>query len=81
MSCLAHTEAVIDFGDDDREDDVNDDALRALLPRVEALHSELQLHLHDGRKGEMIREGVKIALVGAPNAGMSTGKTTVLFTF
>lgn len=34
VGCLAHTEAVIDFGDDDREDDVNDDAMWALTPRV-----------------------------------------------
>jgi hypothetical protein len=34
MSCLAHFEAVIDFGDDDREDDVSDAAITALLPKV-----------------------------------------------
>jgi hypothetical protein len=36
MSCLAHFEAVIDFGDDDREDDVSDAAITALLPKVNA---------------------------------------------
>lgn len=70
MGCLAHTEAVIDFGDDDREDDIDDDALYALIPRVEQLRSELEFHLRDGRKGEIVRDGVKIALSGAPNAGM-----------
>jgi hypothetical protein len=34
MSCLAHFEAVIDFGDDDREDDVSDAAITTLLPKV-----------------------------------------------
>ena len=69
MSCLAHTEAVIDFGDDDREDDVSDAALHALQPRVRTLLAELQRHLQDGRRGELVREGIHIALAGPPNAG------------
>lgn len=69
MSCLAHTEAVIDFGDDDREDDVSDAALLALQPRVKKLLNELQGHLKDGRRGELVREGIHIALAGPPNAG------------
>ncbi len=72
MSCLAHTEAVIDFGDDDREDDINDSAMYSIIPRIEHLRSELQKHLKDGRRGEILREGVNIALVGPPNAGKSS---------
>ena len=72
LSCLAHTEAVIDFGDDDREDDVNDSAMYALIPRVRVLREELRSHLQDGRKGELVRDGVKIALAGPPNAGKSS---------
>jgi tRNA modification GTPase len=37
LGCLAHTEAVIDFGDDDREDDINDSAMWALIPRIKKL--------------------------------------------
>ena len=72
LNCLAHTEAVIDFGDDDREDDVNDSAMYALIPRVRVLQEELMSHLQDGRKGELVRDGVKIALAGPPNAGKSS---------
>jgi len=72
MKCLAHTEAVIDFGDDDREDDVNDSAMYALIPKVKELREELEFHLRDGRKGEIIREGIRIALAGPPNAGKSS---------
>lgn len=60
---------MIDFGDDDREDDVSDDALDALIPRVKTLLKELEHHLQDGRKGEIVRDGVRIALAGPPNAG------------
>ncbi len=72
MKCLAHTEAVIDFGDDDREGDINDSAMKPLIPIIEQLRSELLLHLRDGRKGEIIREGVQIVLAGQPNAGKSS---------
>lgn len=72
LVCLAHTEAVIDFGDDDRENDVNDAAFRQLIPRVKQLRSELVDVLRDGRRGEIVREGLKVALVGPPNAGKSS---------
>ena len=72
LGCLAHTEAVIDFGDDDREDDVSDATMYALLPRVQTLRDELIGHLRDGRRGELVRDGVKIALAGPPNAGKSS---------
>jgi tRNA modification GTPase len=72
MKFLAHTEAVIDFGDDDREDDINDDAMWSLIPQVKELRSQLEVHLRDGRKGEIVREGVSVALVGPPNAGKSS---------
>jgi tRNA modification GTPase len=90
MKCLAHCEAVIDFGDDDREDDVNDSVMWQLLPKVKALKKELgiyinnyrlivtnnfyyvEIHLNDGKKGELVREGIKIALIGPPNAGKSS---------
>lgn len=69
LKCLAHTEAVIDFGDDDREGDIDDHAMAPLMPIVETLVKELEHHVHDGKKGEIIREGIQIALVGQPNAG------------
>jgi len=69
MKCLAHTEAVIDFGDDDREGDINDDAMYTLIPKVSRLRDQLKTHLLDGRRGELVREGIRIALIGPPNAG------------
>lgn len=70
--CLAYTEAVIDFGDDDREGDIDDSVLNALIPRVATLRDELQQQLSGSRSGELIREGVRIVLVGPPNAGKSS---------
>jgi tRNA modification GTPase len=52
LQCLAHTEAVIDFGDDDREDDVDaSQVMAAIVPKVQQLRTELQSHLADSRRG------------------------------
>jgi tRNA modification GTPase len=65
--CLAHTEAVIDFGDD-----VDDGAFEAVLPRVEELHTQMKRQLSDDRRGEIVRGGIQVAIVGPPNVGKST---------
>jgi ribosome biogenesis GTPase A len=40
--------------------------------RVSALAASLRVHLNDARRGERIRSGVSVAIVGPPNAGKST---------
>ena len=39
---------------------------------VEILHGEILQHLDDGRRGERLRSGVHVAIVGAPNSGKSS---------
>ncbi len=65
----ASIEACLDFPE---EDDVIAAALEPLRPQVEALAASMQTHLHDGRRGERIRQGLTIALTGPVNAGKST---------
>lgn len=66
---MAHCEAVIDFGDDDRENDIDDSDMWVLSPRVKALCADLKRVLNDNHRGEIIRDGVRVALIGPPNAG------------
>ena len=40
--------------------------------RVEQLLAEVTAHLNDGRRGERLRSGVHMTIVGAPNAGKSS---------
>lgn len=65
---LAHAEADIDFPDEDLPDGLR----AALLPQIEQLNVELQNHLSDNQRGERLRDGITLAIVGAPNAGKST---------
>jgi len=39
---------------------------------VRALRVEVARHLHDARRGELVRSGMQVAIVGAPNAGKSS---------
>ncbi|MBI1197346.1 MAG: tRNA uridine-5-carboxymethylaminomethyl(34) synthesis GTPase MnmE [Phenylobacterium sp.] len=65
---LAMLEAAVDFPDEEVPHDV---AARA-RPVLEALVAELETAAADAERGERIREGYRIALIGAPNAGKST---------
>ncbi len=68
IKAQAHFEACIDFADEDIPDDL-DEAARA---RLRALRLEMQGHLDDGHRGERLRDGVHVAILGAPNVGKSS---------
>lgn len=65
---LAQQEAAIEFEMDDLPTDVGARAREAAA----ALQTEITAHLDDGRRGERLREGVSIVILGAPNAGKSS---------
>jgi tRNA modification GTPase len=68
LSALALFEAAVDFPDEELPQDV---AARA-RPGLERLIAELEAAIVDAQRGERVRDGYRIALVGAPNAGKST---------
>ena len=43
-----------------------------MRPEIALLEQEISRHLADGRRGEILREGLRVVVVGAPNAGKST---------
>ena len=53
---------------------VADSASSSVIVRqkVTELHGEIEKHLDDGRRGERLRTGVHVAIIGAPNAGKSS---------
>jgi tRNA modification GTPase len=63
----AHLEADIEFPDEDIGDPV-----AGLSGQLKSLRNSIDLHLADARRGERLRDGVIIAVVGAPNAGKSS---------
>lgn len=68
IHALAHLEAYIDFPDEDLPPDV----ARAVEGEIATLRDQIAAHLDDGHRGERLRDGLHIAIVGPPNAGKSS---------
>jgi tRNA modification GTPase len=65
---LAHIEADIEFPDEDLPEGLAPEVVTA----VQKLSAEIQEHLSDNRRGERLRDGIQVAVIGAPNAGKSS---------
>ena len=68
LHALAMLEAAVDFPDEDLPEAVAERA----RPGLRQLSAELDQALADVARGRRVRDGFRIALVGAPNAGKST---------
>lgn len=69
LDALSKLEAEIDFAP---EEEVPDDLLAEVLPGMAALADDIDRHLADDGRGERLRSGLKVALIGPPNAGKSS---------
>lgn len=69
MKSLANVEAYIDFNE---EENVEEDALDEVEQIVQNLIKSIESHLNDNRRGERLRSGVRVAIIGQPNAGKSS---------
>jgi tRNA modification GTPase len=67
-TALAHLEADIDFPDEDLPAAV----AQAVIPSIEGVRDSILLHLDDSRRGERLRDGLYVAILGAPNVGKSS---------
>ncbi|MCA3323296.1 MAG: tRNA uridine-5-carboxymethylaminomethyl(34) synthesis GTPase MnmE [Roseomonas sp.] len=65
---LAHQEASIEFAEDGLPTDLDAKARAG----AGELRAEIEAHLADARCGELLREGLVFAIIGAPNAGKSS---------
>src|SRR5208282_93583 len=68
LRLLAYGEAAIDFPDETAEagserDRAND---------ISGLIKEISQHLEDNRRGELLRDGLSLVILGAPNVGKSS---------
>ena len=68
IEATALAEADIDFSDQDLPDWLGE----AGRQRIGGLATSIEQHLDDARRGELVRDGFEIAIVGAPNAGKSS---------
>jgi len=68
VACLAHFEAELDFSDEEIPDDLHN----KVRQDVAHLQNQIRSHLKDARRGERLRNGIRLAIIGPPNAGKSS---------
>lgn len=68
LECVAHLEAFIDFP----EEGIDPESGAALRHRMEKVQARLAHLLATANEGRLLREGITLALCGAPNAGKSS---------
>ena len=68
LHVLARIEAYIDFPDEDLPQSLKDEALNGIAK----FRDKISEHLNDNRRGEKIREGIFVVILGAPNVGKSS---------
>ena len=68
MAALAHWEAAIDFSDEllPKETEM------LVLGEVSKLANEIKMQLDDGHRGERLRHGIEVVILGPPNSGKSS---------
>src|SRR5205814_3075686 len=68
LRLVAHLEAAIDFPDEDLPPEIEAEVAAG----IRAMAEEIAAHLADGHRGERLRDGIAVAILGPPNAGKSS---------
>ncbi|EKV12043.1 Mitochondrial GTPase (Mss1), putative [Penicillium digitatum PHI26] len=65
-------EALIDFSEDQHFDESTEELVSSVARQVRALSVQIGFHIANASRGELLRNGIRVALLGAPNAGKSS---------
>ncbi len=68
LASLARAEAAVDFPDEDLPSGL----VQRSISDISRIQKEILLYLEDRHRGERLREGFSVAILGAPNAGKSS---------
>lgn len=68
ITAQAYLELDIDFSDEE----IPEDIIIKVQPIIKSLLDKITRHLGEGIKGERIRDGLQVVIMGAPNIGKST---------
>ncbi|KAJ5779003.1 hypothetical protein N7457_006723 [Penicillium paradoxum] len=65
-------EALIDFSEDQHFDESTEELVSSVAGQVRTLGVQIGFHIANASRGELLRNGIRVALLGAPNAGKSS---------
>ena len=72
LQARGEIEALIDFSEDQHFDEPQAELLENVAAQIEQILKSIALHETGSQKSELLRSGIKIALVGPPNTGKSS---------
>jgi tRNA modification GTPase len=72
LQARGELEALIDFSEDQHFDESPQEFVDSVASQVRALRRQILFHIQNASKGELLRNGLRVALLGAPNAGKSS---------
>ena len=72
LAARGELEALIDFSEDQHFDESPAQLCASVAHQVQALRVQMEAHVANAVRGELLRNGIAMALLGAPNAGKSS---------
>ena len=72
LAARGEVEALIDFSEDQHFDESPATLISNVRKQVLELSSQIELAIANSSRGELLRNGIKVALLGAPNVGKSS---------
>lgn len=72
LQARGELEALIDFSEDQHFDESPAVLCASVADQVRTLGAKVQAHVANAMRGELLRNGISVALLGAPNAGKSS---------
>jgi tRNA U34 5-carboxymethylaminomethyl modifying GTPase MnmE/TrmE len=72
LAARAELEALIDFSEEQQLDDAPSALVAGVATRVRRLRAQLRAHSRNAMRGELLRGGLQLCLLGAANAGKSS---------
>ncbi|KAF2840282.1 mitochondrial GTPase [Patellaria atrata CBS 101060] len=72
LNVRGELEALIDFSEDQHFDESPEILASSVAAQVKTLKKYIEAHTRNAVRGELLRNGINLALLGAPNAGKSS---------
>ncbi|KAF2651650.1 P-loop containing nucleoside triphosphate hydrolase protein [Lophiostoma macrostomum CBS 122681] len=72
LQARGELEALIDFSEDQHFDESPAALCASVATQIRRLNVQLDAHIANAFRGELLRNGISVALLGAPNAGKSS---------
>ncbi|KAF2267592.1 P-loop containing nucleoside triphosphate hydrolase protein [Lojkania enalia] len=72
LQARGELEALIDFSEDQHFDESPVQLCASVADQVQKLVAQIEAHVANAVRGELLRSGINVALLGAPNAGKSS---------